>query len=485
MAARPAPPAVGAHRGRQPRRHHRHDHRAPGPAGGRVDPGRAAADRHRPAGRGGPRAGHPAAGAAARRALLGAVGVGDRDVRHAAARARLHRHRDPGGRARHGVHHEPLPPHRGARRRPGDRDRHAGRGPDRPEGPRGLPRHRRRGSRRASAASRRAPARSPRSPWSPSPPARPQPRPESDRPVAVQLDGVSAGYGGIDVLQDISLTVRAGEVCAVLGPNGAGKSTALKVMSGQLAPTKGTASHQRPVDRRRPDRAPGPRRAVRGPGGTGDLPEPHRHREPQDGQLRRDQLRGHPGEVLPAVPAARRAPQPAGGQALRRRAADAVDGPRPGREPVRPAGRRAVDGPRAQDRRGTVRGARGHRPAGPDDPGGGAVRGRGAQGGRLRRAAHQRADHLPRRPRRRGRHDQLGLPRRRARRARGGRPAAGTARGSERTAGHDPPARARHRRARPRSAGKPRRCMANPPAAAGRVPGPGRPGGVAGDDRRP
>jgi ABC-type branched-subunit amino acid transport system ATPase component/branched-subunit amino acid ABC-type transport system permease component len=67
-------------------------------------------------------------------------------------------------------------------------------------------------------------------------------RPESDRPAAVQLDGVSAGYGGIDVLQDISLTVRSGEVCAVLGPNGAGKSTALKVMSGQLATTKGTAS---------------------------------------------------------------------------------------------------------------------------------------------------------------------------------------------------------------------------------------------------
>ncbi len=69
-----------------------------------------------------------------------------------------------------------------------------------------------------------------------------QPRPEDDRPVAVQLDGVSAGYGGIDVLQDISLTVRSGEVCAVLGPNGAGKSTALKVMSGQLTPTQGTAS---------------------------------------------------------------------------------------------------------------------------------------------------------------------------------------------------------------------------------------------------
>lgn len=70
----------------------------------------------------------------------------------------------------------------------------------------------------------------------------PQPRLASDLPVAVQLDGVSAGYGGIDVLQDISLTVRVGEVCAVLGPNGAGKSTALKVISGQLAPTKGRAS---------------------------------------------------------------------------------------------------------------------------------------------------------------------------------------------------------------------------------------------------
>jgi ABC-type branched-subunit amino acid transport system ATPase component/branched-subunit amino acid ABC-type transport system permease component len=75
----------------------------------------------------------------------------------------------------------------------------------------------------------------------PAPSAQPQRQPQSDRPIAVQLDGVSAGYGGIDVLHDISLTVRAGEVCAVLGPNGAGKSTALKVMSGQLTPTKGTA----------------------------------------------------------------------------------------------------------------------------------------------------------------------------------------------------------------------------------------------------
>jgi sulfate-transporting ATPase len=69
-----------------------------------------------------------------------------------------------------------------------------------------------------------------------------KPGPEADAPAVLELDGVSAGYGGIDVLEDINLTVRAGQVCAVLGPNGAGKSTALKVLSGQLTPTKGTAS---------------------------------------------------------------------------------------------------------------------------------------------------------------------------------------------------------------------------------------------------
>jgi ABC-type branched-subunit amino acid transport system ATPase component/branched-subunit amino acid ABC-type transport system permease component len=65
--------------------------------------------------------------------------------------------------------------------------------------------------------------------------------PEDERPEVVRLDAVSAGYGGINVLHEASLTVRRGEVCAVLGPNGAGKTTALKVISGQLRPSAGTA----------------------------------------------------------------------------------------------------------------------------------------------------------------------------------------------------------------------------------------------------
>jgi sulfate-transporting ATPase len=63
----------------------------------------------------------------------------------------------------------------------------------------------------------------------------------ADTAAAVRLDHVSAGYGGISALHDVSLTVRRGEVCAVLGPNGAGKSTTLKVISGQVQATEGTA----------------------------------------------------------------------------------------------------------------------------------------------------------------------------------------------------------------------------------------------------
>ncbi len=55
----------------------------------------------------------------------------------------------------------------------------------------------------------------------------------------VELQHVTAGYGTIDVLHDVSLQVGAGEVFALLGPNGAGKSTALKVLNGELTPSSG------------------------------------------------------------------------------------------------------------------------------------------------------------------------------------------------------------------------------------------------------
>jgi branched-chain amino acid transport system ATP-binding protein len=55
----------------------------------------------------------------------------------------------------------------------------------------------------------------------------------------LELRGVDAAYGRIQVLRGVDLQVPRGSVVALLGPNGAGKSTTLKVASGQLAPTAG------------------------------------------------------------------------------------------------------------------------------------------------------------------------------------------------------------------------------------------------------
>jgi branched-chain amino acid transport system ATP-binding protein len=53
------------------------------------------------------------------------------------------------------------------------------------------------------------------------------------------VEAVTAGYGKIDIFQDVSLEVRVGEIVAVIGPNGAGKSTALKTVVGFLTLRRG------------------------------------------------------------------------------------------------------------------------------------------------------------------------------------------------------------------------------------------------------
>jgi iron complex transport system ATP-binding protein len=57
---------------------------------------------------------------------------------------------------------------------------------------------------------------------------------------AIQIEKVSAGYRGTQVLKTISLNVAEGEMVGILGPNGAGKSTLFKVLSGLLPPDVGT-----------------------------------------------------------------------------------------------------------------------------------------------------------------------------------------------------------------------------------------------------
>ena len=55
----------------------------------------------------------------------------------------------------------------------------------------------------------------------------------------LELSHIRAGYGAIEVLHDLSLSVGRGQVVVLLGPNGAGKSTTIKVVSGLLRPTSG------------------------------------------------------------------------------------------------------------------------------------------------------------------------------------------------------------------------------------------------------
>jgi simple sugar transport system ATP-binding protein len=56
----------------------------------------------------------------------------------------------------------------------------------------------------------------------------------------LKLTGINKSFGPVDVLHDISLEVRRGEVLCLLGDNGAGKSTLIKILSGVHKATSGT-----------------------------------------------------------------------------------------------------------------------------------------------------------------------------------------------------------------------------------------------------
>ncbi|MGH2852028.1 MAG: ATP-binding cassette domain-containing protein [Solirubrobacteraceae bacterium] len=58
----------------------------------------------------------------------------------------------------------------------------------------------------------------------------------------LRVTGVIAGYGGGDILKDVSIEVPEGGITCIVGPNGAGKSTLLAVISGLLRPRHGEIS---------------------------------------------------------------------------------------------------------------------------------------------------------------------------------------------------------------------------------------------------
>ena len=63
----------------------------------------------------------------------------------------------------------------------------------------------------------------------------------SDRKAMIEADNLSKFYGDFAASRDVTFTINRGEVAAFLGPNGAGKSTTMKLLTGYLAPSAGTA----------------------------------------------------------------------------------------------------------------------------------------------------------------------------------------------------------------------------------------------------
>jgi ABC-2 type transport system ATP-binding protein len=68
----------------------------------------------------------------------------------------------------------------------------------------------------------------------------------------IEAIGLSKYYGVFAACRDVSFTVNKGELVAFLGPNGAGKSTTMKLLTGYLAPSEGSAriaGHDMQLDR--------------------------------------------------------------------------------------------------------------------------------------------------------------------------------------------------------------------------------------------
>jgi ABC-type branched-subunit amino acid transport system ATPase component len=55
----------------------------------------------------------------------------------------------------------------------------------------------------------------------------------------LKVDGITCGYGDMQVLTDVSIEVKRGEIVSIIGPNGAGKSTVMKAVFGLLHPWTG------------------------------------------------------------------------------------------------------------------------------------------------------------------------------------------------------------------------------------------------------
>ena len=76
----------------------------------------------------------------------------------------------------------------------------------------------------------------------------------TDRPLALEINGLWAGYNQHTALEEVTFAVPTGEIVGVIGPNGAGKSTLMKAILGLVRPWRGNISvlgHPNAVKQRR------------------------------------------------------------------------------------------------------------------------------------------------------------------------------------------------------------------------------------------
>src|SRR5437764_13065480 len=71
--------------------------------------------------------------------------------------------------------------------------------------------------------------------------------------MSIRVDGVTKTFGSFTALDDVSLEVPAGSLCALLGPSGSGKTTLLRILAGLEVPDSGAViSHEEEVTQRSP-----------------------------------------------------------------------------------------------------------------------------------------------------------------------------------------------------------------------------------------
>ena len=62
---------------------------------------------------------------------------------------------------------------------------------------------------------------------------------DSNPKTMIETQGLTKDYGNFIAVDDLTFSIKEGEVVAFLGPNGAGKSTTMKMLTGYLAPSSG------------------------------------------------------------------------------------------------------------------------------------------------------------------------------------------------------------------------------------------------------